>query len=81
VPLLLSNQITSLINNAGQTMTLVNNIGQALTILTQGIVLAKKDVSLYGHYLGWTVKGTDPPYRLQAVELEVTPTREWNQPA
>jgi hypothetical protein len=35
-------------------------------------------VSLYGHYLGWTISGTDPPWRLGAAALEFIPRRPWS---
>jgi len=78
VPLKTSNQITRIVNNVGVRMRLLNNNGDPLTILTQGIILAKEQATLFGHYLGSTITGTDPPYRIQAIEMEYAPTREWD---
>jgi hypothetical protein len=77
VPLTTSNEITAIVNNAGVDMTLINDSGDPLTILTQGLILAKEQTSLFGHYIGWTISGNDPPYRLQAIEEEFALTREW----
>ena len=80
VPLTASNQISFIVNNAGGLMTLLNDSGDPLTILSQGLILAKEQTSLFGHYIGWTITGNDAPYRLQAIEEELAMTREWNAP-
>ena len=74
-----SNQVTWM-NNAGSIVTWINNSAQAVTWVSQGTVLARANSSQFGHYLGWTIQGSDPPYRLQAVAFEVVPTREWSTP-
>ena len=51
---------------------------EVLFIITTGLILSKYDVALFGHYLGWTLKGTDPPFRLETVEMEYQPTRVWD---
>lgn len=70
--------IQYILNNVGRLMLLVNNVGVPLVIMTTGLVLAKLGTALYGHYLGWTVQGTSPPYRIETMEMEYAPTREWD---
>lgn len=73
-----NNLIMWFINDWGARLTLVNSWGEELHLVTTGLILSKADVSLFGHYLGWTVKGLDPPYRLETVELQYAPTRSWD---
>lgn len=49
-----------------------------ITFLTTGMVLGRSNATMDGQFLGWTLTGTDPPYRLQAIQMEIIPTREWN---
>lgn len=74
-----SNTVTW-INAAGQVVTWVNATSAVVSWLSQGTILARAQATMFGHYLGWTYAGTDPPHRLQAVELEYVPTREWSTP-
>ncbi len=74
-----SNQITW-VNAAGQTIAWLNATSAVLMWLSQGTILARAQSSQFGHYLGWTYAGTDPPHRLQAVQLEYVPTRAWSTP-
>ena len=59
-------------------ISLLNAAGATLTLIANGMVLSRSVASLYGQYIGWTISGTDAPYRIQAIQLEVVPTREWN---
>lgn len=74
-----SNQVTWL-NNMGQVVTWLNNALGTVNWLSTGTVLSRANSAQFGHYLGWTLKGTDPPYRMQAMAFEYVPTREWDQP-
>lgn len=79
VPISGGNTLT-IVNNSGVALQLQNNAMANLTIISGGMVLSRGDAPLSGHYLGWTLTGNDPPYRIQAVQLEVVPTREWSTP-
>jgi hypothetical protein len=67
-----------LLNQQNQILLLQNSSGQTLTLLGQGLALPKQDAAMFGHYLGWTITGNDPPYRLQAIQMEFVETRDWN---
>lgn len=64
-------------NAAGGILQLVNALGQDLNLVGQGTILSRQQGAVYGRYLGWTVFGTDVPFRIQAVQMEVVQTREW----
>lgn len=34
-------------------------------------------ISMFGHYIGWTISGTDLPWDLTAEAIEYTLGREW----
>ncbi len=70
----------TLLNSSGATLQLQNSVLAHLSLVTQGFVLSRNDAPLTGRYLGWTIAGTTAPYRIQAVQMEVTPTREWSVP-
>lgn len=72
-----SGNALTLINNTGGVLTLVNNVLGVLTLIVQGLVLSRAAASMYGNYLGWTVSGTDIPYRIAAVQLEYAPSGQW----
>jgi hypothetical protein len=78
VPVYGTSGIAFLVNNVGRTLSLVNNVGATLVLVSGGLALSKADAALFGHYLGWTLQGTDPPFRIETVEMEVQPTREWD---
>jgi hypothetical protein len=78
VPVYGTSGVAFLVNNAGLLLTLVNNVGDPLTLISGGLSLSKSDAKMFGHYLGWTLQGTDPPFRIETVEMEVVPTREWD---
>lgn len=59
-------------------MVMVNGAGEILELVTTALVLSKADASLFGHYLGWHIQGTDAPFRLETVEMEFAPTRLWD---
>ena len=54
--------------------------GDPLSIQSAGMILSRNTTSLFGRYVGWTCVGTDTPYRLQAVQFEITPSRAWSAP-
>lgn len=63
---------------SGERAALVNSLADPLALITTGWVLSKHETAVYGHYLGWTLRGTDPPFRVETVELEYAPTRSWD---
>jgi hypothetical protein len=67
-----------LLNNMNQILLLQNAANQTLVLRGQGIALPKQDAAMFGHYIGWTYQGNDPPHRLQAVQFEYVDTRDWN---
>ena len=68
-----------LLNSSGATLTLRNAVNATLTLIGNGMVLSRGVANMYGHYLGWTIEGTDPPYRIQAIQQEVALTRAWDK--
>jgi hypothetical protein len=79
VSLQLSNQL-QIVNFLTQPLNLVNGGGQPLTLVSTGLVLGRGYSNQFGHYLGFTLQGTDPPYRVQMFGWEIEPTREWSTP-
>lgn len=75
----LSNQV-QWVNAAGDPVSWLNSLGQQVTWTSQGLVLGRAKCEQFGHYLGFTYSGEDPPHRLQMVGMEVTPTRAWSTP-
>lgn len=63
--------------SAPVTLQLVNNVSAPLNLVAQGTVLSRQNAALYGRYLGWTLQGFGAPFRLQAVQFEIIPTRSW----
>lgn len=72
------NLIIYLVNDWGALCVVTNHAGHILEFVTTGLILSKADGALFGHYLGWTVKGLDPPFRLETVEIQYAPTRAWD---
>jgi hypothetical protein len=72
------NTIFFIVNNIGVDMTLVNDGDAPLVIIGTGLVLSKANANISGHYLGWTLRGEDPPYRIETVEMEAAPSRTWD---
>lgn len=73
-----------LVNNLGQPLNLVNNSGQPLTIVAQGIVLSRQSSYFYGNYIGWRIENVDagdPPYIMQAIEIDIEEGPAWVTPA
>ena len=66
------------VNASGQTVVFTNSSGQTVTFVSGGLVLPKQDAAMFGHFLGWTYTGSDPPHRVQAVQMEYAVTRGWN---
>ena len=73
-----ANVIDFLVNDAGADMVLTSTLGELLAIVTTGWILSKHDASLFGHYLGWSLRGRDAPFRVETVELEVAAMRVWD---
>src|SRR4029077_10518635 len=72
------------INNAGQPVTFVNNSGQPVTFVAQGMVLSRQVSSMYGSYIGWRIENVgagDPPYLIQAIQLDIEEGPKWVSPA
>jgi hypothetical protein len=76
IPLMLTAE-QRMFNSAGVLMTMVGGVG-VQHMIGGGQVLSKDEASMFGHYLGVTIKGTDPPYRIQALQMEYVKTREWD---
>jgi len=71
----------TLINAIGATLQLQNAALANLTLVSQGTVLARANVNMWGHYIGVTISSAaDVPYRIQAVQLEIVQSREWSFP-
>jgi hypothetical protein len=68
------------VNALGQVITWVNALNQEIVFVAQGRSLSRSDAALFGHYLGWSLEGTDPPYSIQAIALEYEETRPWSHP-
>jgi len=68
------------LNAAGAQIQFVNALGNPVTFVTQATVLARANANMWGHYLGITVAGTDVPFRIQALQMEVVQSREWSYP-
>jgi hypothetical protein len=68
------------VNQAGEIVTFVNQSGQPVTWVAQGQVLSRQVSNQYGRYLGWTLQGTHPVCRFQAVQMEVMETTAWATP-
>ena len=76
--------------NAVNTLTLINALGNALqlqnaalgnlTITAQGTVLARANVNMWWHFWGVTISGTDPVYRIQAIQMQIRKSRDWSFP-
>ena len=73
-----TNVIQWIVNDMGVRMIPVNNAGEVFRIITTALILSKANADLYGHYLGWHLQGTDPPFRIETVEMEYQPTRVWD---
>lgn len=72
------------VNNAGEPLDFVNNSGEPLTFVAQGIVLSRQSSYFYGNYIGWRVENDDagdPPYLIQAVQLDIEEGPEWVTPS
>lgn len=63
------------VNSSGGVITFVG--AAPITWISQGLILAKVLATMFGHYMGVTISGTDPPYRIQAVETEVVTGKSW----
>lgn len=68
------------VNTLGQPVQFVNTSGQAVTWAAQGMVLSRQSSAMAGRYLGWTITGTHPIMRIQAVQMEIVETRTWATP-
>lgn len=72
-----TSNVLQLTNASGEIITFTNTGAIPLIFVTQGTVLSRQAAAAGGRYLGWTVSGTDVPFRVQAVQFEVALTREW----
>ena len=70
--------LLTIVNGAGAILTLVNTGAAVLSLITHGMLLSRTVATLYGHYLGWSITGTDPPYLIQAAQMEVADGRPWS---
>jgi hypothetical protein len=70
------------VNNLGQIITWQNNAGQIIGWAGQGMILSREVSNMWGHYIGFTITGNDPPYLIQAVQLQYTktPDEDWITP-
>jgi hypothetical protein len=46
------------------------------------MILSREVSNMWGHYIGFTITGNDPPYLIQAVQLQYTktPDEDWITP-
>jgi hypothetical protein len=65
------------INEDGDPVEWINNVNDVVVWVGVGMVLSRATVAMFGRYLGFTIQGEDPPYRIQAIQTEVHATREW----
>ena len=68
----------TIINGSGVPLTLRNAVNAELLLIAQGLVLVRTRAEMYGRYLGWTVAGDDAPYRIQAFQMQLAGTGEWD---
>jgi hypothetical protein len=70
------------VNAAGQVISWANNAGQPIAWAGQGMILSREVSNMWGHYIGFTITGNDPPYLIQAVQLQYTktPDEDWITP-
>lgn len=71
-------------NGSGQALSFTNFADAVLEFSATGQILSKANVEgVFGHYLGWTLQSrpdTDgcSPFRIETVEMEYAPTRQWD---
>jgi len=75
-----NNLVQWLENDAHEDLEVVSDDGETLAVVTTGLILSKHDTAIYGHYLGWTIRGEDTPYRIETIEMEYAATRAWEAP-
>lgn len=63
----------------GAVINLTGAGGAALTLTTQALALIRKNSNMWGRYLGFTLTWNCPPFRLQALQMEVADSREWDR--
>ena len=74
-----SGNLLDLINATDDVLTIIGASGQTLQLVGQGIVQSRADAPFGGHYLGLTLSGNDPPFRIQAMQMEYIPNvSEWS---
>lgn len=73
--------IVNWINASGGLVQFQNSLGQNVFFYAIGLAISWRDAPLAGHYLGWTIAGNDPPYRIGAVfmQYQPSPPEEWVQ--
>lgn len=73
-----SGNVITFTNGAGAALSFTNAGGFAIVWVTQAFVLSRTVSNMYGNYLGWTLSGTDAPYRITAVQFEYAPSGAWS---
>jgi len=76
IPITLTSVVTW-VNNVRQTVTWQNVALQTVPWITAGMVQAFAKAEMQGTYLGWTIAGTDPPWKFSGVAMEIEPRTEW----
>ena len=73
---LAGNTIT-LLNAVAVALQLLNTGASPLTLVTQGLVLSRDNIDVSGAYIGFTIAGTDVPFRIQSVAFQYKGGRMW----
>jgi hypothetical protein len=68
------------VNNLGQPVQFVNTSGQLVTWAAEGMVLSRQVSEMWGRYVGWSLVGTDAPYLVQCVQLQLKDGLDWATP-
>lgn len=66
------------VNGSNQVVQWQNGTLQDVNWISSGLILSRADSAQFGRYLGCTITGNDPPYRLQAMAFEYATTRAWD---
>jgi len=78
VPMVPSSNLVTWNNNTDGIVAWLNDQSEVVEWLTAGLALTKENAPLFGHYLGWTIRGRSIPYRIETVTMEYAPSREWD---
>lgn len=77
VDAVLGGNTLTILNAVSAALQLLNASGQPLNLVAQGLVLSRSNLDASGNYIGFTLSGTDPPYRIQSVAFQYKGGRSW----